>query len=184
MNVPLLTEVFPVIAAPPLKVANPATSRVPEFVIETLLEWVVVKPAVVNAAPLTVSPPTPVINPPTANPLVIDSLPTVRFVTYALIVSIIEVDKPPCRVVKFGPITVNVPLLTEVFPVIAAPPPAVSNPPTLKIPASEAFPIVREPIYAEAVLIVVVEIPAVVKVSPRIKDPINAFDTLIVEITP
>jgi len=38
MNVPLVTEVLPVIAAPPLKVANPATPRVPEFVIETLLE--------------------------------------------------------------------------------------------------------------------------------------------------
>ena len=86
------------------------------------------------------------INPPTANPLVTDSLPTVRFVTYALIVSIIEVDKPPCRIVTLGPITVNVPLEIEVFPVIAAPPPAVSNPPILKIPESEAFPIVRVPI--------------------------------------
>ena len=103
---------------------------------------------------------------------------------YALILSIVVVDKPPCRVVKFGPITVNVPLLTEVIPVIAAPPPAVSNPPTLKIPESEAFPIVREPMYALAVLIVSVEIPAVVKVPPSVKDPIYALDALIVEITP
>ena len=78
----------------------------------------------------------------------------------------------------------NVPLETEVFPVIAAPPAAVSNPPTLKIPESDAFPIVREPMYAEAVLIVVVEIPVVVSSPPSVSDPINALDTLIVEITP
>jgi len=69
-------------------------------------------------------------------------------------------------------------------PLTAKPPPAVSNPPTLKTPESDALPIVRVPIYAEAVLIVVVEIPAVVRTPPSANDPINAFDTLIVEITP
>ena len=72
---------------------------------------------------------------------------------------------PPCKVVN--PLAVNAATLV-VPPVIVAPPPAVNNPPTLKTPASDAFPIVREPIYALAVLIVVVDKPPckVVKLAP------------------
>ena len=50
-------------------------------------------------------------------------------------------------------------MVVKAAPLTARPPPAVSNPPTLKIPLSDALPIVRVPMYAEAVLIVVVEIP-------------------------
>ena len=74
--------------------------------------------------------------------------------------------------------------MVNAAPLTVSPPPAVSNPPTLKIPESDAFPIVREPMYAAAVLIVVVEIPVVVSSPPSVSDPINALDTLIVEITP
>jgi len=71
-------------------------------------------------------------------------------------VLIVVVETPPCKVVN--PLAVSAATLV-VPPVIVAPAPAVSNPPTLKTPASDAFPIVRDPIYAEAVLIVVVDIP-------------------------
>ena len=50
-------------------------------------------------------------------------------------------------------------MVVKAAPLTAKPPPAVSNPPTLKIPASDALPIVRVPMYALAVLIVEVEIP-------------------------
>ena len=76
------------------------------------------------------------------------------------------------------------PVVVKAAPLTARPPPAVSNPPTLKIPVSDALPIVRVPMYAEAVLIVVVEIPSVVSTLPSDNDPINAFEALIVEITP
>ena len=67
----------------------------------------------------------------------------------------------------------NVPVVIEVLPVIVAPPPKVANPPTLKIPVSEAFPIVRVPIYAEAVLIVVVDIPLLaVNRPPTLRVPV------------
>jgi hypothetical protein len=57
----------------------------------------------------------------------------------------------------------------------------------LKIPESDAFPIVREPMYAAAVLIVVVDKPPVrLNEPPRIKLPIYAFVVLIevVDIPP
>ena len=57
----------------------------------------------------------------------------------------------------------------------------------MKIPESDAFPIVREPMYAEAVLIVVVDKPPVrLNEPPRTKLPIYAFVVLIdvVDIPP
>ena len=115
MNVPLVTEVLPVMLAPLLKVAKPPTCK-PPVVIETAFECTVGKPVVVNAAPLT-----------------------------------------------------------------ARPPPAVNNPPTLKIPASEAFPIVRVPIYAEAVLIVVVDIPPL-KVAKPVVTSVVALKLFIMPV--
>ena len=50
-------------------------------------------------------------------------------------------------------------MVVKAAPLTAKPPPAVNSPPTLKMPKSDALPIVRLPIYALAVLIVVVEIP-------------------------
>ena len=57
-------------------------------------------------------------------------------------------------------------MVVKAAPLTAKPPPAVSNPPTLKIPVSDALPIVRVPMYAEAVLIVVVDKPACKVVNP------------------
>jgi hypothetical protein len=120
-------------------------------------------------------------------------------------VLIVVVERPPARVVKLAPVTPNVPA-TVVAPVIEAPPvvtvsvleivavpallklpdvtfrpfPAVSNPPTLKIPESDSLPTVRVPIYAEAVLIVVVDMPPEGLNAPvKTKFAIYAFVVLI-----
>ena len=171
------------------------TVRVPIYA-EAVLIVVVDKPPcrfviplAVNAAtlvvpPVIVAPPPPVINAPTARPELIDSLATVRFAIYALEVLIVVVDKPPCRVAALLKVTkpptckppvvietalewvvVN-PVVVKAAPLTAKPPPAVSSPPTLKIPVSDALPIVRVPIYAEAVLIVVVDKPPCKLVIP------------------
>ena len=57
-------------------------------------------------------------------------------------------------------------MVVKAAPLTAKPPAAVNSPPTLKTPASDAFPIVREPMYAAAVLIVVVDKP-----PARLNDP-------------
>ena len=227
MNVPLVTEVLPVIVAPPPKVANPPILkipvsdafpivRVPIYALAVLIAVVDIPLLAVNRPPipsvpvllkfplfeiLVNDPPLPdtrtPVNPdpsPVNFPLKLPYPAVVENVDiYALILLIVVVDKPPCRVVKLAPVTPNVPA-TDVTPVIEAPPvvtvsvleivavpallklpeaifrppPPVINPPTLKIPVSDAFPIVRVPIYAEAVLIVVVDKPPcrVVKLAP------------------
>ena len=78
-------------------------------------------------------------------------------------------------------------MVVKAAPLTARPPPAVNSPPTLKIPVSDALPIVRVPMYAEAVLIVVVDKPPVrFNEPPNVKLAIYAFVVLIevVEIPP
>ena len=209
---PVVVNAAPLTAKPPPAVSNPPTLKIPVsdafpivrlpiyalFVLIAVVEippFALTNPLAVNAAtlvvpPVIVAPPPPVINPPTTKPLVIDSLATVRFAIYALLVLIAVVDKPPCKLVNpltvapllkvanpptcIPPVvietafecTVGKPVVVNAAPLTAKPPPAVSNPPTLKIPVSEAFPIVRDPMYALLVLIVVVEIPPFAVTNP------------------
>jgi hypothetical protein len=184
------TVVAPVIEAPPV-----VTVRVLE---------IVAVPALLKLPDVTLRPFPAVSSPPTLKIPESDSLPTVRVPIYALAVLIVVVDRPPARVVKLAPVTPKVPA-TVVAPVIEAPPvvtvrvfeivavpallkfpevilrpfPAVSNPPTLKIPESDSFPTVRVPIYAEAVLIVVVDKPLLRTVSPPTVSPPVVIETAL-----
>jgi hypothetical protein len=138
---PVVVKAAPLTARPPPAVSNPPTLktpaseafpivRAPIYALAVLIVVVdkppckVVNPLAVSAAtlvvpPVIVAPPVPVINPPTAKPLVIDSLLTVRFTIYALEVLIVVVDKPPCKVVN--PLTVA-PLLNVAKPPTCKPP--------------------------------------------------------------
>jgi hypothetical protein len=178
VNVPVVIEVLPVIAAPPEVIIRPvvivslATVRDPMYALEVLIVVVDNPPCrVVRLPPFTVNVPVvievlPVIAAPpevTIRPFVIVSLATVREPIYALLVLIVVVDNPPCRVVRLPPFTVNVPVVIEVLPVIAAPPEVIIRPFVIVSLAT-----VRELIYALLVLIVVVDKPPckVVKFAP------------------
>ena len=138
---PVVVNAAPLTAKPPPAVNNPPTLKMPKsdafpivrepmYAEAVLIEVVdkppckLVNPLAVSAAtlvvpPVIVAPPVPVINPPTAKPLVTDSLLTVRFAIYALEVLIVVVDKPPCKVAK--PLTVA-PLLKVAKPPTCIPP--------------------------------------------------------------
>jgi len=131
-RVPIYAEdvLIVVVDIPLLAVSRPPTPRVPVLLKLPLLERLVNDPLPPDTTTPVNPDPSPVNLPlKLPNPAVVENVDI-----YALILLIVVVDIPPCKVVKLAPLTMNVPLVTDVLPVIAAPPLKVANPATPRVP--------------------------------------------------